>query len=66
MSLRDDCIHVLEWYCGHQADEALDAVLDVLTEHSDEWADYSPATDPVIVAHREIIALKLLAVLRGE
>lgn len=43
---------------------ALDAALDCLTENADEWANYPAEADPIVVAHREIIARKLLAVLR--
>ena len=44
----------------------LDAVLDVLEGSADEWADYPAQADPIVVAHREIIARKLVGVLRGN
>ena len=57
---------LIEEIAPRLARSSLDAVLNVLEESAEEWADYPAHADPIVVAHREIIARKLVGVLRGN
>ena len=75
-SLRERCIEAVEdeveaWFGPNDDDDDIaadivDAVLDVLEESAEEWADYPAHADPIVVAHREIVVRKLVGVLRGN
>ena len=65
-AIANDRAEEIEVWHFADAEIALDAILDVLEESADEWADYPAHADPTVVAHREIIARKLVGVLRGN